>query len=70
MNTINIQYYKTKIGEVILGSFKNKLCILDFRYRRMRNTVDKRIKNGLSTEFIEQDDDILRETKKNKLTNI
>ncbi len=64
MNTINIQYYKTKIGELILGSFRSKLCILDFRYRKMRNTVDKRIRNGLSAEFIEKDDDILKETRK------
>jgi len=55
MRTINIQYYKTKIGELILGSFENKLCILDFRYRKMRSTVDKRIKEGLQAEFIERD---------------
>ncbi len=64
MNTINIQYYKTKIGELILGSFNNKLCMLDFRYRKMRSTVDKRIKEGLKAEFIEKDDEVLRETRK------
>jgi methylated-DNA-[protein]-cysteine S-methyltransferase len=64
MKAINIQYYKTKIGELILGSFENKLCILDFRYRRMRNTVDKRIQNGLKAEFIEQDDKVLKKTRK------
>lgn len=64
MNTINIQYYKTKIGELILGSFDGKLCILDFRYRKMRNTVDKRIKVGLNAGFVEQDDEILKETRK------
>ena len=64
MNVIKIQYYKTKIGELILGSFNNKLCILDFRYRKMRSTVDKRIKKGLDAEFIEREDEILEETKK------
>ncbi len=39
MNQINIQYHKTKIGELILGSFDGKLCLLDFRYRKMRKTV-------------------------------
>ncbi len=63
MNQINIQYYKTKIGEMILGSFEGKLCLLDFRYRRMRTTVDNRIKKGLNAEFIEQDDEILTKTK-------
>lgn len=64
MNQINIQYYKTKYGEFILGSFDNKLCLLDYRYRRMRTTVDQRIQKGLNAEYIEQDDEILQETKK------
>ena len=63
MAKINIQYYKTKIGELILGSFDNQLCLLDFRYRRMRSTVDKRIKKGLNTDYLEQDNDILTQTK-------
>ncbi len=60
---ISIQYYKTKIGELILGSFEDQLCILDFRYRKMRNTVDNRIKKGLNTPFIEQDTDVLQQTR-------
>ncbi len=64
MNPINIQYCKTKIGELILGSFDKRLCLLDFRYRKMRGTVDNRIKNGLKAEFLEQDDEILEETRK------
>ncbi|MCK5148329.1 methylated-DNA--[protein]-cysteine S-methyltransferase [bacterium] len=63
MNQINVQYYKTKIGELILGSFEGKLCLLDFRYRRMRKIVDNRIKTGLNAEFVEQDDEILKHTR-------
>ncbi|MCP4347848.1 MAG: methylated-DNA--[protein]-cysteine S-methyltransferase [Desulfobacterales bacterium] len=63
MNQINIQYYKTKIGELILGSFDGSLCLLDFRYRKMRKTVDNRIKNGLKAEFAEQDDEVLKKAK-------
>ena len=54
MYQINIQYYKTKFGEFILGSFDNKLCLLDFRYRKMRQTVDNRIKKGLQAQFVEK----------------
>ncbi len=64
MKKINISYYKTKIGELIIGSYDEKLCILDFRYRRMRTTVDNRIKKLLNTEFIESKDEIIIETKK------
>ncbi len=63
MNKINIQYYKTKIGELILGSFDEKLCLLNFRYRKMRKTVDNRIKKGLNAEFVELDDEILEKTR-------
>jgi len=63
MNQVNIQYYKTKIGELVLGSFQNRLCMLDFRYRTMRQTVDKRIKTGLEAEFLEKDDKLLQKTR-------
>jgi len=63
MNAINIQYDKTKIGELILGSFEGKLCLLDFRYRRMRKTVDHRIKKGLNADFVEKDDGVLKKTR-------
>ncbi len=64
MNQINIQYYKTKIGELILGSYESKLCMIDFRYRKMRSTVDKRIQEGLNAKFIEKNDKVIKETKK------
>ncbi len=63
-NHISIAYYKTKIGELILGSYDNKLCLLDFRYRRMRTTVDNRIKKYLKADFIEQENTVIIETKK------
>ena len=55
INQINIQFYKTKVAEFILGSFDGKLCLLDFRYRRMRGTIDKRLQKGLGAEFVERD---------------
>ena len=64
MNQINIQYYKTKYAHFILGSFDHKLCLLDFKYRRMRTTVDNRLKKGFDAEFVERDDAILQETRK------
>ncbi len=63
-NKVNITYYKTKIGELILGSYEGKLCLLDFRYRRMRISVDNRIKKLLQADFIEGEDEIIVETKK------
>lgn len=60
---IKIQYYKTPVGELILGSFNNKLCLADWRYRKMRTTIDNRIKKGLKAEFIEETSPIIEKTK-------
>lgn len=49
---------------MILGSFEGNLCLLDFRYRKMRSVVDERIKTGLHAEFIQKDDEILEQTRK------
>ena len=46
-------YYKTPVGELILGDFNNKLCLADWRYRKMRNAIDKRISDGLNAQFEE-----------------
>ncbi|MEA1915065.1 MAG: methylated-DNA--[protein]-cysteine S-methyltransferase [Campylobacterota bacterium] len=64
MNQINIYHHKTKYGELIMGSYDQKLCLLDFRYRKMRKTVDNRIQKGLNATFIEEDDALLQETRK------
>ena len=63
MTNICIQYHKTKIGELILGSFEEKLCLLDFSYRKMRKVVDDRLKKGLNAELIEEDSDIIEKTR-------
>ena len=63
MTVICIQYHKTKIGELVLGSFEGNLCLLDFRYRKMRRVVDDRLKRGLKADFIEEDGDIIEKTR-------
>lgn len=62
MNKISIQYYKSPIGEILLGSYENKLCIADYRYRKMRTTVDNRIQKGLKAEYVEESSEVITET--------
>lgn len=64
MSQVCIQYSKTRIGELILGSYEGNLCLLDFRYRKMRTAIDHRIKSGLNAEFILRDDEILGQARK------
>ena len=58
MNHISITYHKTPYGELIIGSYKDQLCMLDWRYRKMRESIDNRIKKGLDAIFIEEESDI------------
>ncbi|MBS9784112.1 methylated-DNA--[protein]-cysteine S-methyltransferase [Candidatus Gracilibacteria bacterium] len=63
-NQIHTSHHKTKIGELLIASFEGKICILDFAYRKMRKTVDGRVKKLLNADFIEQEDEVIAEAKK------
>ena len=62
MNKVHIKYFKTPVGELILGSFDGKLCLADWRYRKMRSRIDKRIKTGLNAEYVEGSSDVIEKT--------
>jgi len=64
MTHINTQYFDTPYGELILGSYNKQLCLCDWRYRDKRGSIDSRLQNGLNVEFIEKNDVVLKETKK------
>ena len=48
---ISIETLKTPIGELIAGDYQGNICLLDWKYRKMRDTTDGRIKRGLNAEF-------------------
>ncbi|MGP5308630.1 methylated-DNA--[protein]-cysteine S-methyltransferase [Vreelandella alkaliphila] len=56
MKRVNIHFYKNKHAEFIIGAFDQKLCLLDYRVRKMRSSVDKRIQKGLGAEYVEKCD--------------
>lgn len=62
MSHIFISTYKSIVGELIIGSYDNKLCMCDWRYRKMRSSIDNRIKSELKAEFVEGPSDIITET--------
>lgn len=63
MQKINIQYFDTNYGELILGSHDNHLIMADWRYRQMRNRIDNRLQSKLKTTYVEKSDDILNITR-------
>ncbi|UXP30958.1 methylated-DNA--[protein]-cysteine S-methyltransferase [Reichenbachiella agarivorans] len=58
-NFISIQYYHSPVGELLLGAYENQLCICDWRYRKMRPTVDKRIQAAVNAVYVEQEDQVI-----------
>ncbi|MFZ4739716.1 MAG: methylated-DNA--[protein]-cysteine S-methyltransferase [Bacteroidales bacterium] len=63
MDCVNIQYYKTPYGELVLGAYDNKLCLCDWRYRKLRTTIDRRLMKGLKVAFVEKENKVLDKTK-------
>ena len=61
-NSIIIKYYKTPVGELILGAYENKLCLADWRYRKMRAVIDRRISSELHADFKEGNSSVFTET--------
>ena len=59
MNTISIQYFQTPVGEMILGSYDDKLCMADWRYRKGRESIDRRVQKGLHAIFVEEESEVL-----------
>lgn len=61
---ITITYFKTPFGELILGDHNKQLCLADWRYRKMREAIDKRIQSGLNANYFIGMSHILEETVK------
>ncbi|MCS5490078.1 methylated-DNA--[protein]-cysteine S-methyltransferase [Algoriphagus limi] len=62
MKSIYTTSFKSPVGELILGSFDNQLCLCDWKYRKMRAPIDERIRKGLGAEFVEGESEINKET--------
>ena len=62
MDSIQTSFFTTPFGELVLGSFKKQLCLCDWRFRKMRASIDERLQSGLQSGYEEGDSDIIRET--------
>lgn len=63
MPLIEIQHYETSIGELILGSFENRLCLCDWRYRKQRKQVDARIMHALGASYTLAESEVIAAAK-------
>lgn len=61
-NAIEFIYYPSLYGELIIGTYNNKLCVCDWRYRKMRSAIDARITKALGVAYIENENKLITET--------
>ena len=59
MNLIRTQYYPTAFGELLLGSLDGQLCLCDWRYRKARESVDRRLQSKLNAHYVEKPDEVI-----------
>jgi len=63
MEPVVVHTWRTPFGELLLGSYNNELCLCDWRYRRMRTTIDARIQRGLQAEYTDGASLVIEEAK-------
>lgn len=61
---IQTSYFKTEYGELIIGSHEQQLCLCDWRYRKMRSSIDQRIQDRLQARYEEGESDIMDEARR------
>jgi len=55
--------FSTPVGDLVLGSFDGTLCLCDWKYRQQRAPVDRRLQQGLRSEFQEGTSGVLDQAK-------
>lgn len=59
METIRIQRYQSPCGELILGSFGDRLCLCDWMFEKRRTSIDTRICKALQAVYEEGTSEII-----------
>lgn len=62
MDKIKITRYDSPVGEMLIGSFGDKLCICDWAVEKRRGTIDRRICRHLNAEYEEGLSDTVSKT--------
>lgn len=53
---IQISAYKSPYGELLLGAFEGRLCLCDWKYRKQRSAIDRRLQEKLNASFTDDND--------------
>lgn len=59
--SVKIHPYQTPFGELILGDWEGSLCLCDWRYRKKRTAIDRRVMDSLKADYLEEETPLHRE---------
>lgn len=59
-DTIRIQNYHSPCGELMLGSYGDKLCLCDWQNEERRKLIDGRIQKGLQAGYVDDESEVIR----------
>lgn len=62
METIKILRFTSPVGDMILGSYGDKLCLCDWDIEKRRETIDSRICHHFNSKFEEEASEIICNT--------
>ena len=62
MEKIKTTCYKSPVGDMIIGSYGDKICICDWIIENRRKAIDRRIRRFLGAEYEEGISDIINKT--------
>ena len=60
---IHISTYKSPVGELIIGELDGQICLCDWKHRKKRRSIDRRIKGLLGGQFVEENSPIIERAK-------
>ncbi len=61
MEKIQVKSLHSPFGELVLGSYKGKICLCDWKFRKQRDQIDNRIMRYLSSTMVASESEILQE---------
>lgn len=65
--SILVSEFQTPLGQLILGSYGDLLCLCDWRYRKMRSSIDHRIMHKLSVGYVDKKSAVVEHARKELL---
>jgi methylated-DNA-[protein]-cysteine S-methyltransferase len=60
---IYTEVYSSPYGELLLGSYEDQLCLCDWKYRKSRESIDRRIQEDLQADYVEAGSPLMEKCK-------